>query len=106
MDPPGGTIATSRSNALQLFVYISLTSALGTSAFLSIFLSICSYNLMIRAMPRLTDPSTSALFVRVLCWVWEEAVQSCGEVVLAGVSITSIGPKEKTASEGEGQRER
>jgi hypothetical protein len=34
IDPPGGTIATRRSNALQLFVYISRTSARGTSAFL------------------------------------------------------------------------
>lgn len=34
IDPPGGTIATRRSNALQLFVYISRTKARGTSAFL------------------------------------------------------------------------
>jgi hypothetical protein len=34
MDPPGGTMATSRSKALQLFVYMSLTRARGTSAFL------------------------------------------------------------------------
>jgi len=34
IEPPGGTMATSRSNALQLFVYMSRTSARGTSAFL------------------------------------------------------------------------
>ena len=34
MEPPGGTIATRRSKALQLFVYISLTKARGTSPFL------------------------------------------------------------------------
>ena len=37
MEPPGGTIATRRSNALQLFVYISRTSARGTSAFLYVY---------------------------------------------------------------------
>jgi hypothetical protein len=34
IEPPGGTTDTSRSNALHDFVYISLTSARGTSAFL------------------------------------------------------------------------
>lgn len=35
MEPPGGTIATRRSKALQLFVYMSRTKARGTSAFLN-----------------------------------------------------------------------
>ena len=34
IEPPGGTTDTSRSNALHDLVYISLTSARGTSAFL------------------------------------------------------------------------
>jgi len=36
IEPPGGTMATRRSNALQLFVYMSRTSARGTSAFLQL----------------------------------------------------------------------
>lgn len=33
MEPPGGMTETSLSKALQLFVYKSLTSSLGLSAF-------------------------------------------------------------------------
>lgn len=35
IEPPGGTMATSLSKALQLLVYMSRTRALGTSAFLT-----------------------------------------------------------------------
>ena len=35
MEPPGGAMATRRSNAHQLLVYISRTRARGTSAFLT-----------------------------------------------------------------------
>ena len=38
MEPPGGTTDTRRSNALHDLVYMSLTSARGTSAFLEMVL--------------------------------------------------------------------
>ena len=45
IEPPGGTMATRRSKALQLFVYMSRTRARGTSAFLPLWVTL--YSVMI-----------------------------------------------------------
>lgn len=76
IEPPGGTIATNRSNALQLLVYMSRTSARGTSAFLMAAVN------NVREVAHNTDVPASErddvafLFAGILCGVGIEVVQA------------------------------
>src|ERR1700730_5663770 len=105
MDPPGGTIATRRSNALQLFVYMSRTKALGTSAFLTKpKMRRKQWREMTHLLPSI---ATYRLFSLTSCaGCGSKVYNRVGNQCCAGASIKSMGPNCSTASPRDGHKER
>ncbi len=83
MDPPGGTMATSRSNALQLLVYISRTRARGTSALLNGNQQM-NWLQMPFSAPIGRYGYVPSLLAWILRWMRIEIVEPCREVMLGG----------------------
>ena len=74
-------MATSRSNALQLFVYISRTRARGTSAFLRESQKLPKLKRR-ENIPAAKNGNVFPLFCRVLCRVREKIIKSGRNIVL------------------------